>query len=441
MTEYRIVYLAHLSTYFPRYDHRTVITLALSILTFAIFPTWLPFERAPRADQDQSPIFGFYGPMKDILVDGKTAARVSQGIPFDVVVGDGGKSIAGTSFQMKISGTTKAFELDLLGLTYADRHLKGSAEVKNLTDESIQGVRLDIVGATETYRTKDDKGNEVLRKRAKPVSTPSPLFFGDFAIGVSNGQLALDASTIAFAPDTVSFDMHGIVSGEAYLSSLDLSQVAGDGQIDVDARGRIYVSDTLGKCVTRVDGNGENVTQLCMLPDQCKGMARNPMTGEFAANCQNSPPIYLFDGNGTQKGHLDDGVLDSWSDYQRFDAHGVLWSNVGPAFWSFDANHKPTLKVTQFGAVYSTEDRFDVAPDGTLYAVTNDDTVLVRHPKGDGGVFAKGNGDKLGQLFGAKSVRVAPDGSVFVVEVGANNSLVATITSFSPSGSVIRAFD
>lgn len=386
-----------------------------------------------------TPRFDCFGTMDSLLAGGVKIAPVSKGLPFDITLTNGGSSISSTEFDLKPAGSDKPFHLSLSGLAFSDGHVKGQAEIKNDSGKSIQGVRLDVVTVSETYKATDDQGQPIQKTRSVDARLPSPLSYGDVADGESNGQLPFDVSTIDFKPETVSISIHGVVSG-VQLARFIHVDAGSNSQIEVDAAGKIYVSDVSNNCVSRVDGDGSNLVQLCKLPDQCKGMGVNPLTGEVAANCTNFKAIYLFDKDGVDSGKIGEDVLESWSDYQRYDAKGRLWTNSGAAYVMFGADRKVSQKIEKFGDFDPTGDRFDVAPDGTLYAVSNHDTVLVRHPDGKGGVFAKGTGDKLGQLFGADSVRVGPDGLVYVAEDGANDTLYGTVTAFDASGRVVRAF-
>jgi hypothetical protein len=376
--------------------------------------------------------------MDSLLAAGAKAAPVTKGVPFDIVLTDAGSKIATTDFDLKPASGASPFHLSFPGLSYSGGHVKGNADLKNTAGTPLQGVRLDIVGATETYKAKDPQGNDVQRTREIEAVLPSPLSFGDIADGDSNGQLPFDVAGIDFKPETVSISVHGIVSGERYLRTMDFPTVGSDAQIDLDSAGHVYLSSTVDNCVTRGDNDGKNIVALCKLPDQTKGMAVDRKTGTIAATCGNHSTIYFFDANGNEKSHLEDGVLDSYPDFQRYDTNGRLWSNVGSAYWSFDTSNKPNQKVSKFGDFDSTGGRFDVAPDGTIYAAT-EDAVLVRHPDGKGGVFAKGNGDKLGQLYGPKSVRVSPDGLIYVAQ-DMDNVPLSGITVYDTSGRVVREF-
>lgn len=384
------------------------------------------------------PRFDFFGTMDTLVAPGVKIAPVTKGLAFQIKISSDG-TITGTEFDLKPNGADKPFHLTLTNLTLAEGHLKGQAEIKNTCSTAIEGVRLDIFGAVETFKTKDSQGKDVTKERSLSAALPSPLMFGDISTGATNGQLPIDVSALVPKPETVSITVQGIVSGERFDHKIDQTEVSADGQIEVDSQGKIYVSDTASPGVVRFDADGKNRTCLCKLPDQCKGMAMNPKTGDIAANCANYDTIYYFDSNGNQQSKLPDNVLDGWSDYQRFGPDGSLWTNVNTQYWKFSADHKPVLKLEKIGDFDSTGLRFDLAKDGTLYAVGDQD-VLVRHPDGKGGVFAKGTGDKLGQLFGVQSVRISPEGLVYVSEDGANNVPLSTITVYSPDGSVVRAF-
>jgi hypothetical protein len=394
------------------------------------------------AQEEAKAHFAYVGPLAQFLPAGKSAGLVTSGLPFSIVLTDGGKSIGSGPYELKIPGVDKPLKLTLNGLKFEGGRVTAQAKVENGTGAAVEGVRLDITGATETYKAKDDQGKEVLKTRPQKVAMASPLFFGDIADGADNGALGLEAGAIAFAPETVQVAVSGLVSGLRYLSSIRFGEASTGGQIDVDSQGRIYLADTVGNRVARIDKDGKNLVTAAKLPDQCKGMAVNRKTGDIAANCANFPKIFIFTADGDAKAGIGEAQgLDGYPDHQRYDPNGNLWSNVGGPIWKFGPDGKPVLKIAKAGDYdVSGSSGFDVGADGTVYVLT-DKTLFGITPDGRSAKrIATSLGAKLGQLVNPSSCRVDAQGNIYVTETEAGDAEASRVSVFDRAGNLVRVF-
>lgn len=421
-------------------SNRSVIWRGIGIAIAVLLP--LTSTSACQAD-DEKTNFATVGAMKAFLPEGKTPGKVAGGLPFSIVLTDSGKTISGGTFSLKLPGTEKSIQITFLGLTYANGHLNGQVQVKDTAGSSIEGLRLDVEGATETYKAKDAQGLEVIKTRSQNVSLASPLLFGDLKEEESNAPLPMSAGPLSFAPETMQIAVLGKLSGLLYVQSLSFPEASPGGQIDLDAKGRIYLSSVAGNQVVRMDNDGKNLVVAAKLPDGCIGMAVNPKTGEIAANCSNHQKIFLFTAGGDDKGSTGEAQgLDNYAHWQRYDAHGTLWSSVNDTLVKFGPDGKSVFKLTKADE-YDLEgdSAFDVTADGTLYTLANKTLFRISPDGKTARRIAIGPGGKLGQLTEPKSCRVDTNGEVYVSEDRAETlNQAARISVFDREGNFVRAF-
>jgi len=420
------------TTHLPNVQSLTRIYL-VAALSAAAFPA--------LAQDEAKAHFAYIGPLSSLMPEGKTPGSVSAGLPFTIVLKDGGRTVAGGSYDLKIPGADMPLKLTLANLKCDGGHVTAQAKVENGTGSAVEGVRLDISGAIETYKAKDDQGKEVLKTRPQKVAIASPLHFGDIANSQDNGELALDASAVTFAPETTEIAVNGIVSGLRYERALDLPDVATNGQIDVDAKGRVYVSSTAGNQVARIDNDGKNLAVAAKLPDQCKGMAVNRLTGDIAATCGNNGKVFIFAAGGDDKGTIAEAQgLDNYPSWMRYDSKGTLWGTVTSGPWHFGADGKPIEKVLKAGDYdINSDSPFDVVSDGTIYVVSDQTLHRISPDRKTARRIAVGPGTKLGQLNAPIACRVDPNGNVYVTE-NDSESCSSRISVFDRQGNFVRVF-
>jgi hypothetical protein len=174
----------------------------------ALLPLLLLFS----SQADPGP-YAFVGPMSQYLATGAQVAPVTKGLPFTIVLEGAGDKIAPTSFSLKGEGWKGAAELQFSDLNYADGSLSGTVSLTNKAGAGLQGLRLDVLTATEEYRTKDEKGQEKLATRSQPLRFESPLLFGDLLPGEDQGGIEFRVSNLKFIEDTTKISVSGVLSG------------------------------------------------------------------------------------------------------------------------------------------------------------------------------------------------------------------------------------
>src|SRR5947209_8073626 len=92
----------------------------------------------------------FSGPLTNFMVEGSTAGASTSGLPFTVVLSDGGSKVAG-DFDLKGPGWDNPIHAHLANAKFEGGHLKGSFQFKNESGKVLEGLRLDCTGATEDY--------------------------------------------------------------------------------------------------------------------------------------------------------------------------------------------------------------------------------------------------------------------------------------------------
>ena len=383
--------------------------------------------------------FRFSGPLASLMPPGAAPAPHSTGLAFQIRISANGQKIERGPFLLTVPGAPKPFRLTLDGATFAAGTLSGKATIANGSGAPLEGLRLDLVHATETFAGKDATGKAVTATRPRTVAA-APLHFGDLGANEASDALPLVATGLAFGPETTQILVHGVVSGLRYERTLANPTACGSGQIEVDDRGTVYLADTCGRRIARLAPSGE-ITGV-ELPGRTKGFARDARSGRLAASYGTYREIRLIGAEQQVLGTLGEVQgLDTVPDFLRFDGKGRLWVEAGGAILRFGETGRLEQRIRSIGGtdLYGILS-FDVAPDGTLWVVS--DGALFRLPaNGAPGARLVGPGWRAGELTRPEAPRAAPDGSVWVVE-GADPTRGAPerISVFDREGRLVRIF-
>ena len=404
-----------------------------------VFALLAPFILAPAARAETAP-FLFSGPLPSLLAPGATAGVSTSGLPFEIRLSAGGQTIEGGPFDLAPPGAAKSFRLTLSGAAFAAGKLSAKAAIANGTGAALEGLRLDLVQATETFTRKDAQGKAVTETRPQKV-VAAPLHFGDLGDGESSDALALEATGLAFGSETTQIVVRGVVSGLRYEKTLHNPTACSSGEIDVDPEGNLYLADTCGNRIAKVTP-GDVASTAVELPDQTKGSARDAKTGRLAATYTNYPEIRLIGADKSVLATIGEAQgLDTYPGFLRFDAQGTLWAEAGASIARIGADHKLDLRLrTIAGTDLDSGLFFDLAPDGTLWVVSSG---ALWHGGADGkkGARVAGPGVRPGELAAPRAPRVAPDGSVWVVEAADSNLGSADrVSVFDREGHLLRVF-
>jgi sugar lactone lactonase YvrE len=405
-------------------------SLLLALLAF--------FLLAPAAHPENAPYL-FSGPLPSLLAPGAAAAANTAGLPFEIKITAGGRKVEGGSFALTVPDAQKPFRLTLDGAAFAAGKLTAKAIIGNSSGAALEGLRLDLVQATETYTKKDAEGKVTTETRPQKVAA-EPLHFGDLDVNETSDALPLVATGLAFGAETAQIVVRGVVSGLRYEKTVANPTACGSGEIDVDDQGNIYLSDTCGQRIARLTPAGE--ISGFELPNQAKGAARDPASGRLAATYANYPEIRIIGAESQVLGTIGEAQgIDTWPDFLRFDAQGKLWVEASATIRRFSSTGKLEQRIASIaGTDLDSILSFDIAPDGTLWVVSAG--ALWRLPAdGKAGARLVGPGLRPGELTAPVAPRAAPDGSVWVIEASdATHGAPERVSVFDREGRLIRIF-
>jgi hypothetical protein len=312
--------------------------------------------------------FRFSGPLPSLLPAGAKPAPVKSGLEFEIRLAEQGKRIEGTAFDLRPPGTQKSFRLELAGAAFAGGRLAAKARLTNGSGAPLEGLRLDLMAVNESY-TVVENGRPAAKTRQQPVAAAA-LFFGDLAPGEASAELPFEAA-LKFAPETTGVTLRGVISGLRYEKLLVNPEGCSGGEIEADAGGNVYLADTCGERVAKLDQAGRAST-LVKLPNQAKGVARNPAGGELAATLVNYAEFHRYgQAGGDPVATIGEAQgLEGWPNHLRFDPQGRLWAGAGAAIWRFDAAGRVAVKFTGPPSLpLESDPLFDVAADGRIALV------------------------------------------------------------------------
>ena len=393
---------------------------------------------AVGAHADTAPYL-FSGPLPSLLAPGAAAAVNASGLPFEIKISANGQRIEGGPFALSVPDAPKPFRLTVDGAAFAAGKLTAKATIGNSSGASLEGLRLDLVQATETYTKKDAEGKAVTETRPQKVAA-EPLHFGDLDVNETSDALPLVATGLAFGAETTQIVVRGVVSGLRYEKTLANPTACGSGEIDVDDRGNIYLSDTCGQRIARLTPAGE--ISGFELPNQAKGAARDPASGRLAATYANYPEIRIIGAESQVLGTIGEAQgMDTYPDFLRFDAQGKLWVEARGSIMRYSATAKLEQRIASIaGTDLDSILAFDIAPDGTLWVVSAG-ALWRLPPDGRAGARLVGSGLRPGELTAPVAPRAASDGSVWVIEASdPTHGAPERVSVFDREGRLIRIF-
>jgi hypothetical protein len=397
----------------------------------------------PASGQDAAgKHYCYTGPLSAWMVEGASPGHCTGGLPFTIVLSNGGAAISPDSFKLTGSRWKSAATLSLTNLKFADGKLTGSAAIRNSSGSVLEGVRLDISGASEEYKAKDDQGKDILKTRSQMVPTPSPLLFGDLPNGQVSPPDDLEVDGIAFKPETTRISVTGTLTGLYYLGVISLGRDGAHATaLDVDSKGRLYIADRDTPNVYRGDADGKDLNAVVKLPAEAMAVAIDPQTGEIWSHAMNGHEFLQFSPGGEDKGKIAaNDTFTGWPNQVRFDRSGNLYVSFDSTIHRIK-NGTSAFKVSKVGS-YELGDNtfFDIGPDGALWVV-NSDTLYRVSPDGTGKRVAIGPDWHLGKVWGPTNVRVDSSGQIYVCEaMDINKTEFARISVFDKNGRFVRAF-
>lgn len=395
--------------------------------------------------------YHFAGPMSQFLVEGAAPGAVTGGLPFAVVLSDAGATIAPTTFTLTAEGWEGEAKLTLENAKFADGHLTATLRLSNDTRSALEGLRLDVTGATEEYQAKDEQGKDILKTRAQPVAIASPILFGDVAKRDTADPQPFDAAPLTFQPETTKITVSGVLSGLYYAGALAPAVVKGWSvwSVDTDAQGRLYMAVRGKNDLYRCDANGENGVAVAKLPKYGPGnIAVDPLKGDVLAT---SYEVYCYGANGADKGMIakfsgpTEDRLRGNARVIRFDRKGNLYVADDERLACYFDNQR-LWDVDRAGEYrFNSGFYFDVDPEGRFWVADQvAKAFYVMGRKGEGARrLAAGLDWRLGSVSTPRGVRADAHGNIYVTEGGINQPTLKEaqrISVFDKDGRLVRVF-
>ena len=399
--------------------------------------------------------FHFAGPMSQFLAEGCAPGAVTGGLPWAVVLTDAGATITPNpaTFTLTAPGWEGTATLTLADAKFAGGHLTATIKLSNMTSAPLEGLRLDLTGATEEYKAKDDKGNDILKTRAQAVTIASPILLGDVAKKDDADQQPLDASTIAFQPETTRITVSGVISGLYYAGAIATPADSGTAcDVDFDAQGRLYFLLTQDLHIYRCDADGHNITVAATLPEDLVNSPGNltvdPMTGGMFAS---SHTVYRFGAGGNYQGLMppagapDKDATQGFVGTLRFDPQGRMYLADEGTLACYSDNQRIWTADHVGEHEFHSPILFDVDGSGNFWVAGFDAHELYELGRRgvNGKVIATGPDWHLGRIISPWAVRADARGNVYVIEGESTEDQkqeAMRVSVFDSAGQIVRVF-
>lgn len=383
--------------------------------------------------------FHFAGPMSAYMLNGAAPGRVATGLHFTLVLTDRGATIAPNRFDLKGAKWTGSATLSFEGLKFENGELKGTVHLRNASGSVIEGVRLDITGATEEYKGLTSQGKDTLMTRPQSASLPSPLLFGDVPNGQDADSASLEVGGLVFNPETTKLSVHGALSGLYYLGGFEVIKLRAVPAMDVDSQGNLYFVDVTEHSVVRTKADGSDQVAVVKLPDQSLGVAVDRKNGDIYATAVNNAAIFRFSSGGELKGKIEakDG-LRGWTHNLRVSSDGTLYSDMSGSLVEI-VNGKAGRVLSQVAGERIGARLFDIDADGNIWLCTSTSFFKSDIAGKNGKRIGTGPDWHLGSITTPNGCRVDATGQVYVTE-GEDRQEAGRISVFDKDGKLVRVF-
>ena len=380
----------------------------------------------------------FSGPLSSLMVEGSTIGNSTTGIPFTVNLTDNGNKIAPTDFDLKGSGWNNPIHIHLTDAKFSSGHLTGKINFKNESGKVLEGLRLDLGGARETY---EDHGQAKLRPEA--ATMPSPLLFADLQLGDDADAQPIDVSGITFTSETKEVDVTFMLSGLAYLGAFTVPRDSwSPGALSVDSQGRVYVTDH-NSGLWRFEGDGTQPQLVGKWGDNTDYAFVDPATGDLVGHESNSHRIIVDSASGEEKSKVPASEeFGRWPSWARTNGTGTLYvAEENHVAIYKNGNKVKDLETVGGTAILNSDAHGDVAPDGTLYTYSDGSIYRSNPDLTDAKKIAFGPDWHLGRVTNVQSLRVDSAGNLYVLEDNAEGwAEWPRVSVFDRNGHFVRVF-
>lgn len=388
----------------------------------------------------QAAPFNYTGKLTDLLPEGASWGMPKTGLPVQFVLTGKGETVSAPTFSLKGTKWAANADLNFKDVAYADGSLSGGFTFKNGSGFALDGVRFDVVSATERYKGKDAKGADVELTRALPVTEESPILLGDVVKDASVEGAPFKASGLAWKPETIDITVTAKLSGLTYQRVLFPDHA--NSFIDFDPKGRLILGSGEQSGIYRANLETGTLEQITSTPSYKVQIAVSPTDGTIAARWMNGHGFTFYTPGGDEKSSLDEAESDGRGGgplMPRYDGKGNLYAGFGHTISQFNGD-KPAFILKGAGQFeFGEYPQFDVARDGTLY-VASDHNIFKFDPGGKNGkLLIKGPNEKLGRIWDINAIRVDPAGNVWVAEPSWDK-FVARVSVFDSNGKLVWVF-
>lgn len=394
---------------------------------------------APQPADDP---FAYNGNFASLCADGARPAPVSGRLTFAIAIAPDGSVGSSQKVALKGPSWANAASLDLTNLSFSGGKLAGSATISNGSGSVLEGLRLDVTGASESYKGKDQQGKEVVLTRNQPIATNAPILFADLQKGAVSATNGFEATGLKINPETTGLTVYGAVTGLYLVRTLNPKA---DGQptgMDFDASGRLYAVSGSVPTIYRLSADGSGVTPFATIPANGRWLAVSPKSGEVVSHSWNGDRFFRFSATGGDLAGVvqNDEIegMGGWPFRTRFGRDGSLYVNFGATIAKLSGD-KPAFFFEKVGAYDTDMTCFDVAPNGEIWIGSAANVFRVA-PDGKNGVRAIiGPSMKLGKIAGVTTLRCDANGLVYVAD-RPDADHYARVCVFDREGRFVRAF-
>lgn len=232
-------------------------------------------------------------------------APVKSGLAFGVTLGEGGQSVSGSTFTLRVPGAKGGLLLYLDGVGLSGDGLEASAHLVNRTGFDLYALRLDLVEASETIHA--DAGRSSVSRQLPAAAVSSPAW-NTLPPGKESDPQRFRAAPIGFGSETALLHVIGAVSGVALVAAFEVEGLKQLASIEVDAGGFVFLTDADGR-VFRTGPDGRGASAVRGAP--ARGvLPRGPCSRHLSAGrvCREGPDgsawtlegrdVSLFDAQG-----------------------------------------------------------------------------------------------------------------------------------------------
>lgn len=383
----------------------------------------------------------FVGPALSFMPRMSKVGKSTTGVPFDVLLTDGGKTVSTGTFQLTIPGLEKPVTVTFDGLAYSNGSLTAKAHVTDTSGSVIEGLRLDCVGATETYTAKQADGSTKPAVKDEAVTMDSPLLMGDLQPSDDSGNVDLAVSGITFDPSATKVDVQFKLSGLYLVKELTPNEDYNATDLSVDKNGDVYSTEKY-KGVLFIDHKTFQVQPVAKFGDSTSYASVNPLTLDVVGTDPDGHFYRRYSASGDDLGKYPaTGDLGHWARLVRFTASGDMYTEVEETLIQWK-NGQIVRKADTWGSTTLNEySSFDVNAAGTAVFV------------GDGGVFETpadwktsrkvtfGPDWRLGRVTNVSALRYDSQGNLYIGENRSDDrNERGRISVFDASGHFVRVF-